>query len=182
MMKKIILKKELKPFETRMQSRESLKEEQTEIYREWTHKIIQMKPLNSGSNIARDIDQSPMKPIERHKESTIVHYVRPILKEDFTVISKAWCKINYETNEYEPLESDQLKFLYDLFHSKELSESILEITAEYKAGNIGKQEFQARVGNESEKTYDRVMAEFKKKYGFRPIKASNWREKGDGVA
>ena len=53
----------------------------------------------------------------------------------------------------------------------------MEVTSEYKAGNISKQEFQTRVGTAAEHTYDKVIESFKKKFGFRPIKASNWREK-----
>lgn len=178
---KIILRKELKPFKTKMQAREQVKANQTEIYREWTHKIIQFKPLNSGSNIAREIDQSPMKPIEKHEQRTIENYVRPILKEDFEVINKKWCKIDYSTNTYEPLTAEELQFLYSLFKSKELSKDIMEVTAQYKAGNISKQEFQARVGTAAEKTYDKIINEFKKKFKFRPIKAANWRERNAAI-
>ena len=107
--RKIILREQLKPFETLMQKRQSKKQDNENIYRDLTHKIIAYKPLNSGSNIAREIDQSPMKPIESHKESTIVNYVRPILRTDFQSVSKKWCKINYETNTYEPLEEEQIQ-------------------------------------------------------------------------
>ena len=65
-----------------MQVRSQTKEKQTQVYRDLTHKIIFHKPLNSGSNIAREIDQSPMKPIINHKQSTIENYIRVILKED----------------------------------------------------------------------------------------------------
>lgn len=178
--RKIILKQEIKPFETRMKVRESKKEQNTAIYRDLTHKIIFHKPLNSGSNIAREIDQSPMKPIENHKQSTIENYIRPILKEDFEVISKKWSRINYETNEYEPLTHEQSMYLYQLFRSKDLSEEIMDITADYKAGNISKQEFTAKVGKVSEFSYDKAIQDFKKKFGFRPFKASNWQEKKVG--
>lgn len=175
--KKIILRKELKPFKTKMQVRERTKANQTQIYRDLTHKIIFHKPLNSGSNIAREIDQSPMKPIENHKQSTIENYIRPILKEDFEVISKKWSRINYDTNEYEPLTQEQSMYLYQLFRSKDLSEEIMDITADYKAGNISKQEFATKVGSVSEFSYDKAIKDFKKKFGFRPFKASNWQEK-----
>lgn len=178
--KKIVLRKELKPFETKMAVREGKKEQNKAIYRDLTHKIIFHKPLNSGSNIAREIDQSPMKPIENHKQSTIENYIRPILKEDFEVISKKWSRINYDTNEYEPLTQEQSMYLYQLFRSKDLSEEIMDITADYKAGNISKQEFTAKVGKISEFSYDKAIQDFKKKFGFRPFKASNWQEKKAG--
>lgn len=175
--RKIILKEEIKPFKTRMKERENKKEQNKAIYRNLTHKIIFHKPLNSGSNIAREIDQSPMKPIEKHKQATIENYIRPILKEDFEVISKKWSRINYDTNEYEPLTQEQSKYLYQLFRSKDLSEEIMDITADYKAGNISKQEFTTKVGKVSEFSYDKAIEDFKKKFGFRPFKASNWQEK-----
>ena len=66
----------------------------------------------------------------------------------------------------------------ELFRSKDLSQQILDITADYKCRNISKQEFQTKVGNASELTYDKIMDMFKKKYGFRPYKVPNWRERG----
>lgn len=175
--RKIILREQLKPFETLMQKRQSKKQNNENIYRDLTHKIIAYKPLNSGSNIAREIDQSPMKPIESHKESTIVNYVRPILRTDFQSVSKKWCKINYETNTYEPLEEEQIHYLIELFKDKDLSQTILDVTASYKSGNISKIEFREKVSVAAEKTYDKIMQVFKKKYGFRPQKVSKWEEK-----
>lgn len=176
--KKIVLREQLKPFETMMQKREGRKQMNEAVYKDITHKIIAYKPLNSGSNIAREIDQSPMKPIASHKEGTIVNYVRPILKSDFQQESKKWCSVDYQTNTYIPLTEEQVRFLMELFKDKELSQDILDVTASYKSGNISKFEFREKVGAAAEKTYDKIMEMFKKKYGFRPYKVPKWREKG----
>ena len=176
--RKYILKKQLKPFETIMQRRENKKQMNEAVYKDITHRIIAYKPLNSGSNIAREIDQSPMKPIANHKEGTIVNYVRPILKNDFQQESKKWCSVDYQTNTYIPLTEEQVKFLMELFKDKELSQDILDVTASYKSGNINKIQFREKVGAAAEKTYDKIMEVFKGKYGFRPYKVPKWREKG----
>lgn len=178
--RKIVLRRILKPFQTKMQQRSKVKQNNENIYRDLTHKIIAYKPLNSGSNIAREIDQSPMKPIVSHKESTIVNYVRPILKMDFQSVSKKWCRVDYETNNYEPLEEEQVHYLINLFKDNDLSQTILDVTASYKSGNISKTEFREKVGVVAEKTYDKIMKKFKDKWGFRPQKVSEWKEK-EGV-
>ena len=175
--RKIILREQLKPFETLMQKRQSKKQNNENIYRDLTHKIIAYKPLNSGSNIAREIDQSPMKPIKSHKESTIVNYIRPILKMDFQTVSKKWCRVCYDDNTYEPLNKEEVEYLIELFRDKDMSETIMDVTASYKNGDISKEEFKKKVGDVAEKTYDKVMNLFKKKYGFKPYKVPKWKEK-----
>lgn len=105
-------------------------------------------------------------------------YIRPILKEDFEATERVWSFVDYSDNRYEPLNEEELSYLMSLFKSRDLSQQILDITADYKCGNISKQEFQAKVGNASELTYDKIMEIFKKKYGFKPYKVPNWHEKG----
>lgn len=174
--RKIILKKELKPFQTRMQSRKQTTIKNTSIYRDLTHKIINYKPLNSGSNIAREIYGNPLRPFD-HEEGTIARYVRGVLKEDFEVMDKQWCKINYDINTYQPLSVEERCFLIELFRETDLSKKIMDITADFKCGNISRKEFQEQVGFVAESKYNRVMDAFKKKFGFRPYKVPNWREK-----
>ena len=58
-----------------------------------------------------------------------------------------------------------------------MSQTILDVTASYKSGNISKIEFREKVSVAAEKTYDKIMQVFKKKYGFRPQKVSKWEEK-----
>lgn len=173
---KIVLRKEIKPFQTKREVRKRIKQVQKEIYRELTHKIIAYKPLNSGSNIAREIYSNPLKPIQKHQQGTIENYVRPILREDFIVKGKKWCKINYAENVYQPLREQEVEYLYGLFESRNVSKEIMGITAEYKAGNISRKDFVSKVSQVSEFSYDKVIDQFKKKYGFRPLKASEWEE------
>lgn len=177
--KKIILRKELKPFKTRMQTRESRTEEYVEVYKNLTHKAIERKPLNSGSNIAREIDQSVFKPFENHKESTIGGYIRDILKEGYEVIDRQWCSVDYSTNTYEPLTNEQKGFLVELFNTNSSYLNILEmqLVADFECGNIDKEEFDKKAGSMLQVKYNKVMKIFKAKYGFRPFKVPNWREK-----
>lgn len=175
--RKIILRRELKPFETRMANRKQTVERNTSTYRDITHKIISYKPLNSGANIAREIYDNPLKPPFNHEESTIARYVRGILKEDFEIMDKQWCRINYSTNTYQPLSFEEKCFLIELFKESDLSKKIMDITADFKCGNISRQEFQEQVGFVAQSKYNRVMDAFKEKFGFRPYKVPNWREK-----
>lgn len=177
--RKIILRKELKPFETRMENRKQTVEKNTSTYRDLTHKIIGYKSLNSGSNIAREIYDNPFKPLD-HEEGTIAKYVRGILKEDFEVMDKQWCRINYGTHTYEPLSFEEKCFLMELFKETNLNKKIMDITADFKCGNISRKEFQEQVGFVAQSKYNRVMEEFKRKFGFRPYKVPNW-QKRQGV-
>ena len=179
--RKFVLKKELKPFQTRMQVRKRTVENNNQVYRDLTHKIISYKPLNSGANIAREIYDNPLKPPFNHEESTIVKYVRGILKEDFEVMDKQWCRINYETNTYQPLSFEEKCFLIELFKESDLSKKIMDITADFKCGNISRKEFQEQVGFVAQSKYNRVMDAFKGKFGFRPYKVPNWREKVNAI-
>ena len=178
--RKFVLKKELKPFQTRMQVRKRTVESNNQVYRDLTHKIISYKPLNSGSNIAREIHDNPFKPFD-HEEGTIARYVRGILKEDFEVMDKQWCKINYSINKYEPLTFEQRCFLIELFKESDLSKKIMDITADFKCGNISRKEFQEQVGFVAQSKYNRVMDAFKGRFGFRPYKVPNWREKVNAI-
>lgn len=177
--RKFVLKKELKPFETRMENRKQTVEKNTSTYRDLTHKIIGYKSLNSGSNIAREIYDNPFKPLD-HEEGTIAKYVRGILKEDFEVMDKQWCRINYGTHTYEPLSFEEKCFLMELFKETNLNKKIMDITADFKCGNISRKEFQEQVGFVAQSKYNRVMEEFKRKFGFRPYKVPNW-QKRQGV-
>lgn len=175
--KKIILKRQLQPFETLMDVREKTKDKQTQVYRDLTHKIIDVKPLNSGSNIAREIYDSPLKPYKYHQEKTIANYIRPVLKEDFKVISKKWCRIDYGDHDYVALTQEQLNFLESVFFDVEIDGQLLEVAADRECGNIGDDEYKERVGELVGTKYNKAMKSFQRKFGFRPYKVSNWKEK-----
>ena len=185
--KKIILLKQLKPFETRMQKRQDATKVKEEEYREATHKVIAEQPLNTGSNIARIMCNNVLSPAYhyKHTEDTAARYVRHSLKEDFVKKMSRWCSIDYATNQYIPLENEQLDYLMKLFRgqvdnckeSKILSQEIMDIIADADAGNISKAEMREKTVDTAWKLYNFRMEQFKKKFGFRPYKTPYWIEK-----
>lgn len=185
--KKIVLLKELKPFETRMQKRQDNTKIKEEKYREATHKVIAEQPLNTGSNIARIMCNNVLSPAYqyKHTQDTAARYVRNSLKEDFVKKMSRWCSIDYSTNQYIPLESQQLDYLMQLFRGqvdncKEgriLSQEIMDIIADADAGNISKAEMKEKTADTAWKLYNLRMEQFKKKFGFRPYKTPYWVDK-----
>lgn len=185
--KKIILLKQLKPFETRMQKRQETTKIKEEEYREATHKVIAEQPLNTGSNIARIMCNNVLSPAfhYKHTEDTAARYVRCSLKEDFIKKMSRWCSIDYNTNEYIPLKNEEFDYLMQLFRgqidndkeSKILSQEIMDIIADADAGNISKAEMKEKTADTAWKLYNLRMEQFKKKFGFRPYKTPYWVEK-----
>ena len=81
-----------------------------EFYREETEHIIKYKPLNTGSNVAREIVDVDNR--FNHKEDTAARYVRPVLKEGYKISDKKiWCEPNYLHHTYVPITPEQLEFL-----------------------------------------------------------------------
>lgn len=185
--KKIILLKQLKPFETRMKKRQDNTKKKEEEYREATHKVIAEQPLNTGSNIARIMCNNVLSPAYqyKHTQDTAARYIRHSLKEDFVKKMSRWCSIDYAMNQYIPLESEQLDYLMKLFRgqvdnckeSKILSQEIMDIIADADAGNISKAEMKEKTVDTAWKLYNLRMEQFKKKFGFRPYKTPYWVEK-----
>lgn len=187
--KKIILLKELKPFETRMEKRQDSTRIKEEEYRQATHKIIADQPLNTGKNIARIMNFNVLSPAKKynHTEETAAGYIRPVLKEDFIKKMSRWCSIDYGTNQYVPLQDEQFDYLMKLFRGevdtcregKKLSQEIMDIIADADAGNISKKEMKEKTADTAWKLYNLRMEQFKKKFGFRPYKTPYWIEKGE---
>lgn len=185
--KKIILLKQLKPFETRMKKRQDNTRKKEEEYRQATHKVISEQPLNTGTNIARIMCNNVLSPAYqyKHTEDTAARYIRYSLKEDFIKKMSRWCSIDYATNQYIPLEHEQLDYLMQLFRgqvdnskqSKILSQEIMDIIADADAGNISKAEMKQKTVDTAWKLYNLRMEQFKKKFGFRPYKTPYWVEK-----
>lgn len=185
--KKIILLKELKPFETRMEKRKDNQVRKQEQYREATHKVISEQPLNTGSNVARIMCHNVLSPAYhyKHTEDTAARYIRPILKNDFVKKMSRWCSIDYASGQYIPLEKEQLDYLMQLFKGevdnceecKVLSLQMMDIAADADAGNISKEEMKEKTADTVWKMYNIKMNQFKKKFGFRPYKTPYWIEK-----
>ena len=177
---KIILRKQLKPLQTRKQMRKQDKQIKTEAYRQKVHNIIEEKPLNSGTNLARQIVYDDMLPQYRHTVETAAIYTRGILKEDYDEVGKrVWSKVDLMTNTYEPLSQDQLDYLYGLFGNIKFSTVMMELAAKVDAGDISANQFKDLAGEMVMSRYNKVLSEFKKKYGFRPYKAAKWEIKDD---
>lgn len=142
------------------------------FYSEKTDDLINNNPWNTGANIARQIIAKDNR--YDHKEGTAANYVRPILKEEYTITEhKEWHKPNYITFVYEPLEEEEKEYLNELFKKymhRLSSESIIEAIAAEDAGYCTKEEAYDQIKG----TYNQVMNEFKEKYGYRPIKIGKY--------
>lgn len=145
--------------------------------------------MNTGNNIARVMCNNVLSPAKQynHTEDTAARYIRPILKSDFIKKMSRWCAIDYTTNQYIPLEIEQLDYLMRLFRgeientkeSYKLSQEMMEIMADADAGNISKEEMKEKTVDTAWKLYNVKIEQFKKKYGFRPYKTPYWVEKDD---
>lgn len=145
--------------------------EMKEFYSEKTHSIIDKKPWNSGSNIAREICATDN--VFAHSEKTARDYVRPVLKNDFEIADdKQWMRINYLTFSYDPLDEEELNYLKEMFkrYIGRDAEVIADIISEQRSGYLSKEEAYDKINN----TYDTAMDKFKEKYGFRPIKVAKY--------
>lgn len=181
---KVILKRELKPLQSRKevlkQNRKQDKQMKTQAYREKVHGIIEEKPLNSGMNLARQIVYDEMLPQYSHAVETAATYTRGILKEDYDEVGKrVWSRIDLSTNTYEPITNEQREYLYSLFGNVKFSTVMMELAAKLDAGDISVKEFKELAGDMVMSRYNKVLSEFKQKYGFRPYKAANWQMKED---
>lgn len=130
-----------------------------------TDKIIEHKPRNTSSNLAREITETNNK--YEHAVGTATNYICPYVKQNYTVGEREWCKINYNTHSYDKISDDQLVFLKEQFKKYLNSEKIADIIADQEAGYIS----QEQAYNNLKAHYNDAMDAFKNKYGFRPYKA-----------
>lgn len=133
-------------------------------YAETDH-ILKYKPRNTGANVAREINK--YNNVYHHAEGTIANYIRPHIKANYVIDDKQWCRVNYETYTYEPIDEDQLKFLKRVFKKYLDGEKTANIIADVEAGYMSKEECYKSLSY----NYNDAILEFKNKYGFRPFKA-----------
>ena len=140
-----------------------------EFYRQETENVIKINPWNTGTNVARTI-LSYSNPYE-HKQDTGSRYVRPILKEEYSLSSeRKWCELDYKHNLYIPISNEQEEFLRTMFRLYLSDDKTAEIIAAQEAGYITKDEvLTALFGN-----YNSAMEKFVERYGFRPIKVGEY--------
>lgn len=141
------------------------------FYEQETDHLIQYKPLNTGANIAREINAKNNQ--YNHAEGTIANYIRPYIKAKYYVDDKVWCKVNYADYCYEPIEDQELKYLNSLFNKYLSSETTASIIGDVEAGYINQEEGY----NKLKGHYNDAMSAFKDKYGFRPYKAGYLKNK-----
>ena len=155
--------------------RKSNSKEIKEFYKEETHKIVDYQPWNTGSNVARRILERRNK--YNHAEKTAACYVRPVLKEDYMVIKEEgkWMETDYYKNDYVEITEEQEKYLKDLFAQHKSNN--FDIIADVEAGVINREEAGVQLYEKEKYSYDKVMALFKERYGFRPYKVPKYQAK-----
>lgn len=141
------------------------------FYETETGHILQYKPLNTGANVAREIEAKNNK--YNHKDGTIANYIRPYIKARYDINDKVWCKINYQLYCYEPIDEEELKYLNSLFSKYLSSTTTADIMSEVEAGYINKEEGYEKLKGH----YNDAIEAFKKKYSFRPYKAGYLKQK-----
>lgn len=129
--------------------------------------ILQYKPRNTGSNLAREIVAKNNK--YNHKEGTAVHYIRPYLKENYEIDKREWCYIDYEHFSYDKIDPAQLKYLNQQFVKYLDSAYVAEVMGDQKSGYISKEEAYDKLDNR----YEAAIQAFIDKYGFRPYRAGD---------
>lgn len=114
--------------------RKSKTKEMSEYYYECTREEVKAQPWNTGSNIARNIIAKD-KNIYEHAEGTIGHYVRPIVKENFTSPNSntQWMKLAEDKLSYEPLTEEELDYLQHLFDTNNVNNNKAKIMSLYKS-------------------------------------------------
>lgn len=140
-----------------------------DFYRKETENVIKVNPWNTGSNVARTI-LNYANPYE-HKFDTGSRYVRPILKEEYTLSTeRKWCYLDYERNLYIPITDEQEEFLKSMFKLYLSDDKTAEIMAAQDAGYITKDE----VFNVLRGGYAEAIEKFTEKYGIRPMKIGEY--------
>ena len=141
-------------------------------YEQEIREIIAVKPYNTSANMGRNIVAMGHNLYE-HQAETVSGYLRPMVKEKFTppIPTKAWMKSTPNHLDYEPLTEEELTFLYGLFernsHESRVKRQV-ELFAEYRSGYIDETELKSELFNDTARTYESLMSEFKRKFGFRP--------------
>lgn len=166
---KYVLDEIIKPYETLKEK--NSKEVKMQYYKERTDKIIATEPYNSGSNVARNIQQNNKYQVQ---DDTVSRYVRTILKGFYISIDDRWSRPSDDKLHYIPLTEEEVEYLNSLFKSKSNNELNYKYCAEYEAGNITRQEFLELLGTNVLNDYQAIMDAFIAKYGYRPIKTKKF--------
>ncbi len=149
------------------------KEEIQQFYKEKTEEIVEVQPINTGSNIARMVTSNDNK--YNHAEVTATRYIRPIINEEYDKTNIDWYRLDKDHNMYHPLTEEQIEFIHECYANEATKnpEEALKHTGyliqQFRDREISKQDF-ADLSIEILLTkYEFVMKKFKAKYGFRPM-------------
>ena len=77
------------------------------FYIKKTDEILDYKSRSTGTNIAREIEQTDNK--YNHAIGSMKNYIKPYLKANYYVDDKQWCEINYQNCSYDVISEEQLK-------------------------------------------------------------------------
>lgn len=86
-----------------------------------------------------------------------------------------WMETDYYKNDYVEITEEQEKYLKDLFAQHKSNN--FDIIADVEAGVINREEAGVQLYEKEKYSYDKVMALFKEKYGFRPYKVPKYQAK-----
>lgn len=141
--------------------------EMKEYYYEQTKEEIKKQPWNTGSNIARNIEAKNKNKYD-HAQSTMTHYVRPIIKEKFLPpnAKAQWMRLSDDHLSYVSLTQEELDYFTSLFSSKSQEEK--EIIGKQRAGYITKREAKEQILELAEIRYDQAIFMFRDKFGYMP--------------
>lgn len=154
--------------------RRSKTAEKNSFYSEKVETIIKQQPLNTGSNIGRIIVKEDNK--FGHKEGTAAKRSRDVLRKDYQKITLKWCFLDKVNNIYQPLNEEELEYLFEGFKNHKSSENkemfiekLMGFVDAYFNDEITEDTFQDQCKLQMFTAYEYAMERFIKKYGRRPM-------------
>lgn len=148
------------------------------------HEIVDNDPaqkLNSGANLTRNAREKNPNQIctkYNHRDSTVTKYFCKSIKKEFPNAEKVWVKKknDFEYEELTKEEKDYLNYLINHnFKEKTItSEEFADIFFLYKQKEVTKEEAASALLGDIDNLdpfYKNVLREFKKMFGFIPIRA-----------
>lgn len=159
------------------------KEVRDKTYEEQIVDVIEVDNVQTPKNVARIIENTDAIKAFEHTEGTVYEYTRLRMLSMFGkrvgeggthggIIDKIWCRVDLEHNIYIPLDDETVKEFCELFGAiKESSKDAeLELLNDYQIGLITRDDLIESIGSLGFSNYLTARKEFKKKYGYYPLK------------
>lgn len=159
------------------------KEARDKTYEEQIVDVIEVDNVQTPKNVARIIESTDAIKAFEHTEGTVYEYTRLRMLSMFGkrvgeggthggIIDKIWCRVDLEHNIYIPLDDETVKEFCELFGAiKESSKDAeLELLNDYQIGLITRDDLIESIGSLGFSNYLTARKEFKKKYGYYPLK------------